>query len=161
MRGLATSSRSRWHLSSRYRCCSRREFRNKVMSSATALRLVLATAVVLLQFFIAQTDHLCGLSGADSLVRGLAASVDATSAGLFLAGAYTFAFKGPPSRQEVRDYLQRWSKLHSDPVQNRKAGLKIDIRSNRFPRFTTITRVGKIQVRDSPTTFSIHSRGHC
>jgi hypothetical protein len=118
------------------------------MSSATVLRLVLAAAVVLLQFFTVQSDQLCGLSGADSIIRGLAASVDATASGLFLAGAYTFAFKAPRSNQRARDFLKRWSKLHSEPSQNLKAGLKIDIRSKRFPRFTTTTRVGKIQVHN-------------
>lgn len=121
-------------------------FVTKLLRSNGELETICGVVQLLLPFLFFASDSLCGLSGCDSIARNLAASFDISSPLLFLCGLYTFVFKATGTRQIARDYLKRWSRLHSDPLQNMKKGLKVDIRSSRFPWLTTVARVGKIQV---------------
>jgi hypothetical protein len=117
-------------------------------TSVTNAQSALAVIVGTLQLYMLPSDFLCGLSGADSVLRAFAATVDATAGALFLIGVYTFVRK--PAHNS-RYFLKRWSKLQSSSPEDIKAGLKVDVRAMRLPKFTTTTRVGRISVAPVPT----------
>jgi hypothetical protein len=113
---------------------------------SSKLTVIFMFALTGLQFIVWSNDSLCGLSGADSIVRNFVAALDTSSAIVFFAATCTFAFNSPGANQHARGFLKRWSKLHSDPNQNMKEGIKVDIRSSSFPRLRNVTRIGKIKV---------------
>ena len=105
--------------------------------------LVMATLSFVTQVAVFPSDSMGGLSGQDSVVRALFASLDTTAGLLYSCAIFNFIFD-PPDGSFLA--LARWRQCHSHYPRDIARLIRLSVRAKWYDLFTLKKRVAEVEM---------------